>query len=194
MKRIISIFIFISILSSCAVGSRISGNYKFDENSSNGLIAVSSRLNEKCDSITLFNSDIYNVKSPGNGTPLIVKNNFLSPDFDNPTGYFFVLELPKGEYAIADVFVMGELEKTELQPEGSFGIAHSAEKLNIRFQVKPNVVSYIGEIEFTTNNNCSKFSTRISNKWSRDTRLFKSRVTNIDPKSVKIDLARIIKI
>ena len=179
-KTIFNVFPILAItlisVSCGTVGSRISGDYKFNQKDKLGLVAISSVIIDRCGSVGGFNSFIRNAKDKNGGTPLIAKNFLMSPDFKNPYGHFFVFELPAGNYTITGASVTGF----------TLAARYSHKSTGINFYVNPNKTLYVGEIEYIVNSDCNSFTSRLNNKWSRDRVLFKKRIPNINPNSVKM--------
>ena len=177
-------FVYLGAGSGCSSTSQgVSADYKFEPNDSHGIIVVSTRW-------------VSSTKRPGfaphinriparnldekMGTVLNVHNAFIEADFQNPPGYFYVMKFDAGTYEISS----NEVKK------------------NIRFEVTPGKVTYIGELEFSNVLGCLDYNVKgcepniysyvvykIRNEWPRDEQLLRKRLKHYPAGNVLVRLA-----
>lgn len=164
--------VFAILISSCASrGARVSGDYGFESDSNMGLIAVSSAYTSLCSELIGLRMPVVSLADLNDQTGLAVVG-FFSNDFEGPPPEnFYVLELLEGDYLIPGV-------QTHLYGRGF----HDILLKNLKFQVKANQITYLGEIEYIVAPGCSVYTKQISDRWNdRDRKIFRERVPNLDP-------------
>ena len=179
MIKLTSILTIIYLLTGCSSGGQnVKNDFVFEADKPKGLMVIATRLkpNEKC--IRPANTLALRYKQTnsdtGNTSGLLnLKNMFISNDFEDPDGYFYIHALDPGRYTFYSVSYMGP---------GYLGAGLNG----LDFDIKANKVNYLGEAMINIDS-CgdkpgqTKASIAFSNKSKRDTGLFALRVTKVKP-------------
>jgi hypothetical protein len=164
-----------ALCTSCKSIHTIEGEYRFADHPGHGLVVISTRIDNRCES-TVFSSGSLDFRSTDGKTSglFLLDNPFIDKDFQSPPGYFFVRSLPQGEYRILKLSFPGYKSKSEI---GS------------TFTVSEGETTYLGEV-FVDVPNCQRFTYRLANMWSRDEQFLKNRIRNLSTERVKKQVLR----
>lgn len=167
------------LLTGCASTSHSVGeDYQFSPESKEGLIIISTRLDDRCDPDGKLVSSTLSVRSENSGIfaegTLLMKNPLIAADFEAPVGYFFVKRLPVGKYYV-DRFEYSSLKATGLVSDRS---------LEIPFAVAAGRAYYLGEVTVIMIH-CAGFDVKVADQRRRDLALFSQRMKNISVSDVE---------
>lgn len=146
-----------------------------------GAVALSLRLEDKCPSPgsatshVSFEGILQSGKAfPGlfpisvGDAPLV---GFMMKDpLKNPPGRFVTQRLPVGSYRLIEFIRTGR------------AAFRSANDLDVYFDVKPGVVSYLGELYFRILD-CEQFDLRVNDQQQRDSALFDQQIDDVESSS-----------
>lgn len=165
------------VLSGCASTSQgVKKDFAFQPGSETGLVVLSTRINDNCGKVmNPVNINYSQVNGKTHGL-FLLKNFLIKPDFEDPKGYFYIRALPAGQYALDMVDMPGTvLASAILSPP-------------LRFDVKPGVVRYLGELTVSLEACDGKKEVpqpklAITDQHERDGKLFDARMTSLSSKS-----------
>jgi hypothetical protein len=150
---------------SCRGMLEVHDHYRFEEHPGKGLVVVSTRISSECgnDASVDFESD------KGDPGTFLFQNGLVAPDFTDPPGFFWVMQLPPGRY---------KLKRLRLGSKYS-----SRSPIDAVFTVKEGQTFYLGELQMQVVG-CSRFDFRVVDRWDRDEGLFAKKMKNVTAASV----------
>ena len=165
MRKVVSALALALLGTSCRGMLEVNDHYRFDEHPGKGLVVASTRISSECgnDATVDFESDR---GEPGTFT---FQNAYATPDFTDPTGFFWVMELPPGRY---------KLKRLRLGTKYS-----SRSPIDATFTVREGETAYLGELQMQVVG-CTRFDFRVADRWDRDEALFAKKMKNVTAASV----------
>lgn len=164
---------FVVALTGCVMGA--ARDFALEPGSSEGLVVISTRGEDACHPGSTLSSAAVMLVSEADGSrvPLLLKNMWVKPDFENPPGYLYVKSLPQGRY------FLGKANYSSTRA----GLS-SKRDLDIPFTVEAGKAYYLGELTISFLPNCGDLKVTVRNQRERDLDLFAKRMKNVRPDQV----------
>lgn len=172
--RIMALFIFISILSGCAV-YKVHENFHLGTGSDESIIVLSTRTQDRCGGLfvtsgltfyPIVHGEIKQTIWAQDGIALI--HGPTDYDFTDPPGYFYARPIKAGDYRL-DGF-----------SKAVYGGTYNSKKsLNMDFHIEPGRVYYLGEI-YIDIPDCTRYVIRVNDQRQRDGLLFNKKMKNLN--------------
>ena len=184
--RLLSIFFAAWLLQGCSTtGQGVGDDFSFATEPNVGLFAFALRWDRKCEkSNILLPVHAKSYISGGKGLTLInFENPFLSEDFENPPGYFYIIGGEPGKRKLDDV--------TLVMDHNNYKISFKP----ITFNIFKGKLNYLGELYVKAENCRHKVvrnisfpvgdaTVKITDQWKRDKKIIIKRLKNI--KNIKV--------
>lgn len=161
------------LVGGCSTASQNPGvgdNYSFSQEKDEGLVVIStSYTNDNCTGLLppVVTTYFYSTSGSNFSRQIAINNPLIINDFENPPGYFFVLNVPAGSYRFASLEMLAGSTK------------YSGQLPNFSpFSVAAGQVVYIGQLTINIPD-CSKFRTTFEDHTKRDRAMFEKRVPNL---------------
>jgi len=155
--------------------SGVSSDYRLDTQSDKGLVVLAVRLDNRCGGSRMSTFQLeYRKSGTGEYAGFFLLNNMLiRNDFKDPAGFFYVRELPAGQYQFTGI------------SDAASRWLDSILKQPIKFDVAGGKTHYLGEASVTFE--CKKprvltHTIAINDERKRDGELFDARMKNITSK------------
>lgn len=184
--RLLSIILAAFLLHGCSTtGQGVGEDFSFSKEKNVGLFAFALRWDRKCEkSNPLLPVHAKSYITGGKGAYLInFENPFLSEDFENPPGYFYIIEGEPGKRKMDDV--------TLVMDHNNYKISFKP----ITFNIFKGKLNYLGEVYIKAENCRHKVirnisfpvgdaTVKITDQWKRDKKIIVKRLKNI--KDIKV--------
>lgn len=174
ISAVVTAFVF--FLSGCASTSQgVSSDYRLDTQGDKGAVVLAVRLDDRCGTrMSTFKLD-YRKTGTGEyvGGYFLLNNMLIRNDFKDPAGFFYVRELPAGQYKFTSI------------SDGASLWSHSILQPTIKFDVAAGKAQYLGEVAVTfecKNPGAITPTITINDERKRDGELFDARMKNITSK------------
>lgn len=174
----ITMMALVLILSGCASTSQgVSSDYRLAKQGDKGLVVLAVRLDNRCGA----RGSTFQLEYRNSGTEeysggfFLLNNMLIRDDFKDPAGFFYVRELPAGQYQF-----------TGISDAASFW-SNSFLKQPIKFDVAAGKAQYLGEAAVTFECKNPKSLTHtiaINDERKRDGELFDARMVNLSSKDL----------
>ena len=166
MRRIVGLVALALVSTSCRSMLEVHESYRFEEHPRMGLVVVSTRIKSECGTGAAVEFE----STKGDPGSIVFDNSMVEPDFKDPTGYFWVMQLPAGRY---------KFHKLQLGARYS-----SRAPINAGFTVTEGQTTYLGELRMEVQG-CQRYDLRVLDRWEdRDAQLFGARMKNVTAASV----------
>lgn len=180
--RYIKILLLALIVSGCASTTQgVDSDHHLNAGGGNGLIVIATRMSDHCGKVlNSYSLDFRQYRGGDYIGSFQLHNIFLKSDFENPDGYFYVRELPAGEYMI-----IGISDNAAVRFGGFI-------KPTLKFSVVPGKAQYLGEV--TLNISACKGDDlpdpeiTIKNEFERDAKLFDARMENLSSEDLTVTI------
>ena len=171
----VAVMALMLFLSGCASTSQgVSSDYRLDAQGDKGLAVLAVRLDNRCGARMSTFELQYRKSGTGEYAGFFLLNNMLlRNDYKDPAGFFYIRELPTGEYVFTGI--------SDAASAWSDGILQTP----IKFVVAAGKSQYLGEVTVTFEcKNPGQITTGIAIKdeRKRDGELFDARMTNLSSK------------
>lgn len=168
-------------LSGCSTTNMgVAGDYRLNAQGDKGLAVLSVRLDDQCGTgINTFQIDYSRPGTSDYPRFFLLKDMFVKNDFENPPGFFYVQELPAGQYAFTEI--------SEVSP----GMRQGAIQPPMTFRVDAGKAQYLGEmnVTFTCKDRDPFLATvMIKDERQRDAGLFAARMTKLSAKDLEYSI------
>ena len=182
----VSLCVAIFLLGCSSATHSVRSDYTLGSTPGEGLFAFSTRFVFTCPLPALAPWIVNPVLAfEGEGPRLIaiLHNPFITHDFENPPGYFYVRKNEAGDYKVTEVSFSHSLRRYE------------TERLEAPFKIRTGKAVYLGEItvkvsECDAGAGSAKLKVTVANQWGRDRKLFEQRMPKVSPDEAVIDILR----
>jgi hypothetical protein len=168
--------IYLGILALCVSYVAVADKLKLKPDDGRfGAVVVALRIEDKCPSsvstsMLSFEGILTNGKTTGGQWP--IASISVSKHYETPPGRLVTQRLPVGQYRLTNFWRTSTGQHVQ-----------TAKDLDMYFEIKPGVVSYLGEVLFRITD-CTTYEVHVKDEQVRDARMFDERIDDMESSTI----------